>query len=1602
MQVIHKHYFGRYACSKYISRSKKLRLLGSVSSTLLGVLVFSILFPIQIKWTNVEATPGTANPSTTSLNLTLSNDTIALNLAPLSSAGTFSSSTPANFTVSTNNVTGYTLSIKSSVSDPTDAIEVANASRLVNTEDSTKYISSISGSVAEDVFSSSTNTQYNNMWGYKPSKLNSSDNTNYLAAPDYNTATILNTTSCANGTSPCTDASDSYSITLGARVDSTLPTGTYEHAFTIIAIGNPINYSITYHANDGADGANTTNMPSPNPQTGNAANDITSINLSTTKPTRSGYELKGWCNVQPIADTNYPDDQDCTSAGGTLYQPGAAYGIDQTTVNIVDLYATWWQPNLAKLNGKKMQDMSPMACYNSSINDTATLTDNRDGTTRSYTVAKLADGLCWMTTNLNLGKSNGSITLTPEDTDITTDFTLPASSSNYSTTNNNTNINTPNNLNNHTIASHTVNGVTYNDSVASYYTYAAATADINTYSKGSVYVTTSICPKNWDLPTESQYLNLRTKGSITSANTAFASPNNFTYGGYRSGASYFTSETSYGYYWTSRNSSSTYAYWTYVYSSGLYSSTTTYYKYYGAMIRCVASQGTTTVNYNGNGTTEYPATGATATQENVEINSAMSRANDFTRTGWWFNGWNTVPDGSGIAIAANAPLSNLNLAPDSTVTLYAQWLPQYTITYTNNCKSWASSDSNCTNNASNNTTTLGINLDASGNGSGTLGSSSTFSLTGWKIKEWTTNADGTGAAYPASSTYNVTGAGAGDGATLYAHWVPIYTVQYDGNGADNPNGMGVANATTGIKPVNHTNVGEGDTFDLFASNFKRDGYGFVGWSTDASAWAHLTDNDNTNDPKIWGPNEVITAPAYSGSPITTLYAVWAPAEKDGSNDPVYLQGWTGCSAMTATTYNSATGTLTVAKNTITALTDQRDSKVYAVAKLADGNCWMIENLRLDTAGTVGQNTIDSSVTNESLSQGYGGVFHGLANPETSNFSNVNTANSLYTTASGVTGKYQLTIDSSYSSYLNYLFPRYNNANTTWNNNTSSATTPTGPSQNVTSAYAHTDYNNYVYSYGNYYTWAAAIASTKHYINYYYANDSRELYHSDAAQTSLCPAGWKLPKGASQNTSGAFYYLNQQMGKNTSAQGSREWRMFPNNFVYSGEYGSSRGRSGDYWSSSAYANRDSKNLAIDSSMVIIDANTYKYYGRSVRCVIENFYSILYDGNGATDGSMYARHTELNSGDTVDLIAPNYEKTGYGFAGWSPSPTATVGGADPIYGPNETITVSSSFINQYADNRHHITLYAVWVAKETNVTMQTFNATNYAAYNSAPIGTVIALEDTRDNDVYAVAKLADGKWWMIENLRLDNDATITTSNTQSNNGAFGGVFTGLPSSVDTNWHSNTSNNLYTGLNAYTLPQLNTNNTNATAMGGTGVNASSISLFDSYNQNNNQVSWYSYGNYYSWAAAMASTIQYTYYNRTGTAGSDSAGTSICPAGWHLPLGVTSTGTLENGLADAANRVGSFSYLDRKLGGNGQNQSSTAGITQSSKWRGFPNNFIYSGYWSGSSASSRGSYGYYWSSSADGSISAYYLNLGSSSVRPGTGSNSKYFGFSVRCISQ
>ena len=87
-----------------------------------------------------------------------------------------------------------------------------------------------------------------------------------------------------------------------------------------------------------------------------------------------------------------------------------------------------------------------------------------------------------------------------------------------------------------------------------------------------------------------------------------------------------------------------------------------------------------------------------------------------------------------------------------------------------------------------------------------------------------------------------------------------YKVQYQANGADNPNGMGTTDAN-GDKSVKQINIVEDTKITLLPSNFKKAGYGFLGWSTDSDAYTHFTDNDNTNDPIIYGPMEDVVIDA---------------------------------------------------------------------------------------------------------------------------------------------------------------------------------------------------------------------------------------------------------------------------------------------------------------------------------------------------------------------------------------------------------------------------------------------------------------------------------------------------------------------------------------------------------------------------------------------------------------------------------------------------------------------------------------------------------------------------------------------------------------------
>ena len=138
------------------------------------------------------------------------------------------------------------------------------------------------------------------------------------------------------------------------------------------------------------------------------------------------------------------------------------------------------------------------------------------------------------------------------------------------------------------------------------------------------------------------------------------------------------------------------------------------------------------------------------------------------------------------------------------------------------------------------------------------------------------------------------------------------------------------------------------------------------------------------------------------------------------------------------------------------------------------------------------------------------------------------------------------------------------------------------------------------------------------------------------------------------------------------------------------------------------------------------------------------------------------------------------------------------------------------------------------------------------------------------------------------------------------------------------------------------------------------------------------------YNWYTATAGNG--TYSNGSGVV----ANGDICPSGWHLPYGGSGTGT------KGGNTDGGFYYLNYKL----NNNSNVTNGTASNLLRAYPNNFVYSGYYYGSSANSRGSNGNYWSSTAYTNNGGYGLSFSSSYVYPGTNGYNKYYGRAVRCL--
>ena len=370
-------------------------------------------------------------------------------------------------------------------------------------------------------------------------------------------------------------------------------------------------------------------------------------------------------------------------------------------------------------------------------------------------------------------------------------------------------------------------------------------------------------------------------------------------------------------------------------------------------------------------------------------------------------------------------------------------------------------------------------------------------------------------------------------------------------------------------------------------------------------------------------------------------------------------------------------------------------------------------------------------------------------------------------------------------------------------------------------------------------------------------------------------------------------------------------------------------------------------------------------------------ICYNANAANIEGQMGKQAPTSSQITngISLWAPNFKRVGYGFAGWN----TEYDYSGETYGPNQTITIPT-------DMSKGLPLYAMWVKSEG--TLQ-----NWDGCSSMSTGEVTALTDNRDNDTYAVAKLADNKCWMIENLRLDDGVDLSSTNTHNPS---------LP--LNNSWYYqnqqgtlSTSNHLSATTDPTATAWCTTYSSNCSDQSMLATNNTALftnNTASSYSASSNV---YSYGNCYNWYSATAGNGKYgDSYGQGYEAPGD-----ICPAGWHLPKGgdksLESTNELWqlivtglNGGTNPANYGSNTPYYT----------GATEGTPVSNALRSYPNNFVYSGFVNGSSVSNRGSYGYYWSSSAGSGGGAYGLYFSSSSVVPGTNHDGKYFGRMARCV--
>ena len=360
-------------------------------------------------------------------------------------------------------------------------------------------------------------------------------------------------------------------------------------------------------------------------------------------------------------------------------------------------------------------------------------------------------------------------------------------------------------------------------------------------------------------------------------------------------------------------------------------------------------------------------------------------------------------------------------------------------------------------------------------------------------------------------------------------------------------------ANGGAGTMSSQKISRGVATALSANTFTApSGLGFAGWNT-------KLDGSGTT----YANSASVTNLADAGETVN-LYAMWqeamtfnkayAAAGKTQSGGYYIMQDATTsiCSA--------------VDEGQVGEVKDGRDGTIYHIGKLADGKCWLLDNLALDltkSAVLSGMTQDNTNASNTTL-----GYLKGTTSRNPSTY---------------VNGKYATAGVSNWTSGYSYSAPLVNM--------TSKDVVPTsfyGPDDPMKDAVVAGNWKV-----GGYYNYCAATAGS-----YCYGDGTSEGTSYGNATEDICPAGWRMPTG---NTSGKYQVLYNNSNYNTCANYRSALRL-PLSGEFLQGWAAYYGDVGRWWSSTRYDNYYMYSLDVFPSNISSAVYHDRADGHSVRCVL----------------------------------------------------------------------------------------------------------------------------------------------------------------------------------------------------------------------------------------------------------------------------------------------------------------------------------------------------------------------------------------------------------------